>query len=519
MRIGINAKIVGSFMAGTMFALLFIGWSYFVIWGLLGTVRDVDTISSRLEITGELSFQVQKLLRVSGDYLATGDVGKRGEFDGLITDMSALLRRLEAHGDGEKWINTLASVKDGVGRLGEMTAGLMSVDDPVGNPLAAVFMDDATALAEGVMKGAEEFHRLTEEERKAMAVEAERRADQTVVFFFVFLGVGAVSLAALYLYLRRHITGPLLAFHEGADVISKGEFSYRVDVTTGDEIEDLAGGFNRMAAALEEREKKLLSLIKVVDKMNEDLMRASRYKADFLSHMSHELKTPLTHIMGFSELLKLRSGNDLPEPSRKYVDIICGSGKELLKLINNLLDFTDDMDSEVLDVREFDLKAAVEEAVEGVRTVVDRQEQTLDVDVDKDIGLFKADAGMFKEMVANLLSNALKSNPKGGTVTLKVSRSRDEYGGPLRVSVTDSGPGLNPEEIEAAFNPFGSGDGLPPARYDTGIGLALTKRFVEFHGGKIWGESGDGGGSTFIFTLPSGRVKDKKAEAVEEDED
>jgi len=284
------------------------------------------------------------------------------------------------------------------------------------------------------------------------------------------------------------------------DAIKKGD--PRVRVTPASERDMLGNAFKDMAEALKERETGLRSLLKVTDM---DLIRTSRYKTDFLARISHELKTPLTHVMGFSELLATQEKMGLSEAGRKYVDNIYRSGKDLLGLINPLLEFTRRGGKEMMDIKEFDFQGAVEEAVAGVRTSAGEKRQTLMVTVDKGVKPLMADRAMFIQMLHNLLDNAVKYTPPGGTVELKVWQ--DIYNGEkvLRVMVRDTGIGIKPELKGKIFDIFEVGDGTSTRGYGgMGVGLALTKRFVEFHGGKIWAESEAGKGSTFEFFIPAG---------------
>ena len=284
------------------------------------------------------------------------------------------------------------------------------------------------------------------------------------------------------------------------DAIKKGD--PRVRVTPASERDMLGNAFKDMAEALKERETRLRSLLKVTDM---DLIRTSRYKTDFLARISHELKTPLTHVMGFSELLATQEKMGLSEAGRKYVDNIYRSGKDLLELINSLLEFTRRGVKDMMDIKEFDFQGAVEEAVAGVRTSAGEKRQTLMVTVDKGVKPLMADRAMFIQMLHNLLDNAVKYTPPGGTVELKVWQ--DIYNGEkvLRVMVRDTGIGIKPELKGKIFDIFEVGDGTSTRGYGgMGVGLALTKRFVEFHGGKIWAESKAGKGSTFEFFIPAG---------------
>jgi PAS domain S-box-containing protein/putative nucleotidyltransferase with HDIG domain len=252
MKIGINKKLMAVTVAGTLLVAVFIGWSYYVIERLHGAVGEMDTISRRVEITGELDFNLQKLVRTAGDYLITGDLAKSDEFDDVIMKLSGILHELEGHTGSEEWNATASKVREGTMRLGERAAEAMFIEDPVGNPEAAVVMAGVTSYADGVLGTAAEFHRLAEADRKSMRSDAQRSARQTRTFLYILSSMVPVMFVLLYLYQRKFITRPILALNTGAEKISEGDFDHRVRVRTGDELEDLGEGFNKMGESLKD---------------------------------------------------------------------------------------------------------------------------------------------------------------------------------------------------------------------------------------------------------------------------
>jgi signal transduction histidine kinase len=517
LKTGITRKLLGSFLGTfiiwTVIISTFIVWSYFVIGGLIATVGEMETISERAETTGELRLQLEKLLKTSGDYLITGEVEKRDEFDVIVTRISDLLNELgelteEAGETPNERRYPLPKVRDGAMKLSGMTIELMFIGDPVGNMGAAKLMKEATIFGEKVILDAEEFHKIAEEDRKLMAQETSVRISRTKTFLYILPPLGLFVFIMLYLYLRYYITKPLTEFYKGADRIAKGDFDHSVEVKTGDELEGLADGFNRMATALKEREAKLLSLLKVADKINEELIATSQHKTSFLANISHELKTPLTHILGFSELLKMEAGGKLPDSYRRYADYIYKSGKDLLELINSMLEVTRVTGVAELELKKFPVREAIDEVVKKIVPDADKKKLDFKVELDEELGLLKADKNMFSQILTSLLSNAVKFTPKGGSVRLWVSQTVEVEERVLKMVVEDTGIGIRPEDKETVFESFEVGDLTPTREFGgLGIGLALTKRFVEFHGGKITVESELGKGSTFVVLLPIGRVE------------
>ena len=227
---------------------------------------------------------------------------------------------------------------------------------------------------------------------------------------------------------------------------------------------------------------------------------ANKHKSDFLANMSHELRTPLNAIIGFSEVLSERMFGEINEKQADYLKDIHESGKHLLSLINDILDLSKIEAGRMdLEVSTFDLPSALSNAMTLVRERAQRHGIELSLEVDKRLGAFQADERKFKQIVLNLLSNAVKFTPDGG----KVDVSAKKYDGKIEVAVRDTGIGIAPEDQAAVFEEFKQvGRDYTKKAEGTGLGLTLTKRFVELHGGAISLESAPGKGSTFSFTLP-----------------
>ncbi len=227
---------------------------------------------------------------------------------------------------------------------------------------------------------------------------------------------------------------------------------------------------------------------------------ANKHKSEFLANMSHELRTPLNAIIGFSEALKEGMFGEMNAKQAEYVDDIHTSGKHLLSLINDILDLSKVEAGRMdLDLADFDVPTALQNAMTLVRERAQRHGIRLSLEVDAAVGLFRADERKFKQILLNLLSNAVKFTPEGGKVGVEASRAD----GSLVVAVSDTGVGIAPEDQAAVFEEFRQvGRDYTSKAEGTGLGLALTKRFVELHGGSIEVASEPGKGSTFTFRLP-----------------
>jgi signal transduction histidine kinase len=247
-------------------------------------------------------------------------------------------------------------------------------------------------------------------------------------------------------------------------------------------------------------------LFREIEDKSHQLEVANKHKSDFLANMSHELRTPLNAIIGFSEVLIEKMFGEVNEKQLDYLNDIHSSGKHLLSLINEILDLSKiEAGRMELDLSEVNVPDTLSSAMTLVRERAQNHGITLSLDVDPQVGAVHADARKVKQVVLNLLSNAVKFTPDGGRVAVRATLDTDC----VEVAVRDTGIGIAPEDQAAVFEEFTQvGRDYTKKAEGTGLGLALTKRIVELHGGRIWLESAPGEGSTFAFTLPLMQAKE-----------
>ena len=370
---------------------------------------------------------------------------------------------------------------------------------------------------------------LFKEERLAVAAayqESQNLGRDITVLTGAFTLLAIMLAGGLWTVLSRSIIKPILDIEEASKRVAHGDFSRPASVMSRDEIGELALEFNKMAERLEEyysalgkkvedRTEELMAAnselsqkkAELEDK-NEELSRVNRMKTLFLANVSHELRTPLNSIIGFSELLQEKSFGELNEKQTQYSKFIHASGTHLLHLINSILDLSK-IEAGRMDLakEKFSVSELIGDAVGSVRPIAHKRNIGIDVKETRASIMITADRSKLKQVMLNLLSNAVKFNIEDGKVIVdwgvKEEPKGMTVGKSFYIEVTDTGMGIKEEDIKRLFTEFEQLDASITREHGgTGLGLALTKKLVELHGGNIRVESEHGKGCKFIVTVP-----------------
>jgi signal transduction histidine kinase len=325
-------------------------------------------------------------------------------------------------------------------------------------------------------------------ERSIQTTLAEARNQALMITaIMLVLGVGGALL------LSSLLSRPIFRLVRATEIVGRGDFDVSLPVTSRDELGVLTESFNQMAASLHEKAR--------IEAERRSFEIASQHKSEFLANMSHELRTPLNAVIGFSEVLAERMFGDLNAKQEEYVQDILTSGRHLLALINDILDLSKvEAGRMELELAPFDLQATLANSLLLVRERALNHGLSLELEVDDRVSKVVADERRFRQIMLNLLSNAVKFTPDKGRVAVSATL-RDGF---VEIAVSDTGAGIPKEDQALIFEEFRQARGDSAGKREgTGLGLSLTKRLVEAHGGRLWVTSELGLGSTFTFTLPA----------------
>jgi len=336
-----------------------------------------------------------------------------------------------------------------------------------------------------------------ERQRQVLREEIDDETRDTALLVGAGLIAGLTGAAILFSGLIASMRRPLEDLVAASERLASGDLEARVKVGGLTETATLGAAFNEMAAELQRRAGERDQL--------------DRMKDEFVLTASHELRSPLTSVQGFAELLMLER-EKLTDKQAETVEVILDNTRHLVRLLNDLLDLArSDAGRLVIKPVPTEVAPLVDDAVRTMRSQTVARRQSLSLEVEPGMPPVEVDRDRIRQVLVNLLTNAHEYSPEEATIEVKASLR----GAEVEISVSDDGPGMPEDQLEHIFDRFTRGDaGLTQHVGGTGLGLAISKSLIELHGGTIAAEAVLGQGSTFRVRLPAGATADPAAEPM-----
>lgn len=527
-----------------LFMLLIGGVASYSLIAIKNHADAVSVFSLHSEKFGHTRDTFFKALDYNRSYLE-GNLENKFNYETLLFELDSIFSDLEEIDWSNEEQSLLQDIKQNYDLLKSQTSRVLQNSERVGDhPVAGiernVLLDEIDDLRINIINSNENLHYLIKSELEEAKLSAGRVRDWGI---YATIGISLLSLVfgagGSLFFTRRFLTNPLNKLKEAAIGVGSGKYETTIEITSKDEMGILARTFETMAGEIEkhtdnlegvvgERTKELNSALNEI-KQKEKILRANQEKLkiakeqaekaneakrNFLATMSHELRTPLHAILGFSQLLQKTPEEPLSVDQAENVEQIYKSGKHLLELIDDVLDLSlIESGKLTLSPENIHLASLVEDIFNLIQPMADQFGiKIIDQITDKsDLYVF-ADRIRLKQVLLNLISNAVKYNREEGSVTLSQKRLRDDR---LRISVLDTGIGIPEDKQEVIFQPFNR---LHPENLyfeGTGIGLTISRQLLEQMNGTIGLDSVPSKGSCFYIELPIGESQPLEVDHID----
>ena len=499
LRASVHAKLLGAYLLVAVLVVVMGAVSLETISSLARQSRLLDETHQRVDTSRQIEHALAMQMNFTAMALFFRDEGTIASILRENNRFNNMLVRIELKATPEE-LEVIRKIRDAQDDV------LTTVAD-IANLLRDGKIDDARNRQ--LVDGYPLFRKIEELVNQVVRIEEDRlddlRRNVAVVNRRAPLLMGGFVVSAVVLaLLLGFVTSwsfilPVQQAHRFLGRLAKGDFGGSIAVPNRDEFGTLASRMNEVNDELRDLYEKQREAARQLEILNEQLTRASKAKSDFLASMSHELRTPMNAILGFTEMIVDGVYGDVPPDVQERVQDIQTCGRQLLRLINDVLDLSKieagrmelySVDYAVPDivatVRSSLAPLAAEKGLEFVATAA------------ADIPLAFGDIKRLTQCLINLAGNAIKFTREG-----RVEIRAELDGGMLLYQVSDTGIGIDPEHIDEIFSEFRQADPTIVREFGgTGLGLSITKKFIEMHGGRIWVQSKPGVGSTFSFTVP-----------------
>lgn len=547
MQLKIRSKLIVAFIGLVLVTLGVTGGIFCYIQTEINrSIGKFKDISIERHTVHRLQLALNTAMMPGNDYIITGNKRYMKEFEngseemeGLFQNLDGILERLEP-GSSNLRSAILRDVKTSWANIKEITLKIFSIDEPAGSREASALMEEMDyrwgyPAVEKLRQWSDKTARLHDEVR-ADIERTQRRSWIIMGFGTVFLFALGVSFSILY---SRFFVGPIQMLHRGAEAIAGGNFETKLKIKTGDELEELAGAMNDMAARLQIANSSLESQVEIrteeLQAANEEMMasneelqvaysqieaaaaeleEANQYlskanteskdldelKLHFLQTVSHELRSPLTPILGYLEMMRDGDIGSLSSKQKEVVEEIYLCGKNMQMVVEELLEVASIQAGKMsMEFEDVDLQPILWQTVKGIRKYAEGNNVNIETRFPSDPIWMAGDKRSLAKIFTHLVRNAVKFNRENGSVIIEVKGSNNG----LEVTISDTGIGIPPDKLDKIYEAFYQIESSSARHYDgVGLGLYLVKRLVDIHSGSITVKSDAGKGTSFAVFLP-----------------
>ena len=445
-------------------------------------VQEISSVDgTTIDLTERLSDKLFSQVGFEKKYLISQDQDFYQKFWDILKHLTQDMERLESlmitKGDKKVFFEAKQFYHNYVSLFGEEVRA-MKIDP---NYPRRKYQEGKEKFVDEINERLRSLMKTARSNRDTKIQESSQMSYHAVKVTYITLGLAIIISILISFYNTRSINRPILLLQKRTKDIAKGKFEKIRDISSPPEIKELADDFNLMCERLKE-----------LDEM----------KIDFISHVSHNLRTPLTAIKEATGMLIEGTYADTPEKQRELLAITEEECERLIDSVTRILDLSR-MEAKMMDyqLKESDLMPVIQKSLLKLAPIARREKIDLELKPPPDLPPAKIDVERISQLMENLIGNALKFSSEGGKVVLSVYVRN--YGKQfLEVSVADTGCGIPNENLERIFDKFKRIDRGRETDRGTGLGLSIAKHIIADHGGKIWAQSKLGEGSTFFFTLP-----------------
>ena len=445
-------------------------------------VREIASVDgTTIDLTERLSNKLFTQVGFEKKYFISQDQDFYQKFWDILKQLTQDLERLESLMTTKEDKKVFSEVKQFYNNYVDLFMEEVRTAMKDQNYPRRKFQEGKDKLVDGINERLESIMKTARSNRDTKIRESSQMSYDALEVTYITVGLAIIVSILISFYNTRSINRPILLLQKRTKDIAKGKFEKIRDISSPPEIKELADDFNLMCERLKELDK---------------------LKIDFISHVSHNLRTPLTAIKEATGMLIEGTYADAPTKQQELLEITEEECQRLIDSVNRILDLSR-MEAKMMDyqLKESDLLPVVQKSLLKLAPIAQRKQIDLELKPPPDLPSPKIDVERISQLMENLIGNALKFSSEGGKVVLSVYVRN--YGRQfIEVAVADTGCGIPKENLEGIFDKFKRIDHGRDTARGTGLGLSIAKHIIADHGGKIWAQSKLGKGSTFFFTLP-----------------